>query len=314
MSESHDPSVLRLHRVYAAPVAAVWAAWADPAQVAVWWGPRGFTITHHHKDLRPGGEWRYTMHGPDGKDYPNITKYHEVEPHVRLVYDHGATADSPPLFRVTVTFTPEGEGTRLDFAMRFATAEVAQQSAVFIKKAGGESTWDRLGEYLDDAQGRRRFHINRSFDVPIARMYAAWTTPEQLGAWLAPAGATVEFMRADIRPGGSSFYVMRSAHGAMYGRVDYLELDPPRRVVYAQQFCDENEQLSRHPAAPTWPATMRTVVTFTSEGPNRTRVTLQWEPQDAAANEVETFVNARAGMTQGWTGSFDKLEEALAGG
>ncbi|MEZ6045243.1 MAG: SRPBCC domain-containing protein [Planctomycetaceae bacterium] len=54
-----------------------------------WWGPRGFTLTHHSKDLRPGGTWHYTMHGPDGTDYPNMTLYHEVEKYKKLVYDHG---------------------------------------------------------------------------------------------------------------------------------------------------------------------------------------------------------------------------------
>ena len=63
--------------------------WTDPEQVAQWWGPRGFTLTTHSKDIRPGGHWDYTMHGPDGVNYPNQTKYHEVEECSKLVYDHG---------------------------------------------------------------------------------------------------------------------------------------------------------------------------------------------------------------------------------
>ena len=83
----------------------MWDAWTDPEQVAQWWGPRGFTLTTHSKDLRTGGHWNYTMHGPDGTDYPNTTKYLEVEKHAKLVYDHGANDDRPPLFRVTVLFS-----------------------------------------------------------------------------------------------------------------------------------------------------------------------------------------------------------------
>lgn len=67
----------------------------DPAKAALWWGPRGFTLTNHSKDLR----WRYTMHGPDGTDYPNIATYLEVEPLANLVYDHGVTETTPPLCR-----------------------------------------------------------------------------------------------------------------------------------------------------------------------------------------------------------------------
>src|SRR4051812_6301970 len=99
------PNELYIERIYDAPVKTVWDAWTDPEQVGKWWGPRGFTITTHGKDLRPGGFWKYTMHGPDGVDYPNTTVYHEVEKYSRLVYDHGGSEDRPPLFRVTVNFT-----------------------------------------------------------------------------------------------------------------------------------------------------------------------------------------------------------------
>ena len=56
---------IRIIRLYDAPVALVWDAWTDLQQVAQWWGPRGFTITTHQKDLRVGGSWEYAMHGPE---------------------------------------------------------------------------------------------------------------------------------------------------------------------------------------------------------------------------------------------------------
>lgn len=96
-------------------------------------------------------------------------------------------------------------------------------------------------------------------------------------------------------------------------RAEYVEIKRPERIVYKQQFCDENEKLSRHPMAPTWPATKLTVVTFASEGPDRTRVTVTWEPYgEVTAEERATFVSAKGGMTQGWGGSFDKLDDYLA--
>ena len=107
---------------------------------------------------------------------------------------------------------------------------------------------------------------------------------------------------------------MMSGEGyQLFGRAEYLEIQNPNRIVYTQQFCDENEKISRHPMAPTWPETMLTVVTFAEEDENQTRVTITWEPYGSAtAEEISTFANARAGMTQGWTGSFDKLEDYLA--
>ena len=172
MVAKNKSNEIRIVRVYDAPLKAVWDAWTDPEQVAKWWGPRGFTLTTHSKDLRPGGSWVYTMHGPDGTDYPNDTKYLEVEPQAKLVYDHGGYADRPPLFRVTALFSDVGGKTQLDMTMSLATPEAAAEIRKFIKAASGESTWDRLAEYLEkEATGKDTFVINRSFDVPLEVMF-----------------------------------------------------------------------------------------------------------------------------------------------
>lgn len=310
-----DSKELRITRLYDAPVSAVWDAWTDPAQVAQWWGPRGFTLTTHSKDLRVGGTWVYTMHGPDGTDYPNRTVYHEVEPHRRLVYDHGASGDRPPLFRVTVTFTEVRGKTRMDMTMALPTPEAAAETAAFVKKAGGNATWDRLAEHLAEIlAGKQRFVINRVFAAPIDVVYRMWTDPEHLARWIPPTGTTMTYLHADIRVGGSSrACITDGARLTMYSRAEYLELTPPHRIVYTQQFVDERGAVSRHPLAPTWPETMLTVVTLTEEDDDQTRVTVTWEPYGAATDaEVATFLQARGGMTMGWTGSFDKLEALLA--
>jgi uncharacterized protein YndB with AHSA1/START domain len=254
------------------------------------------------------------MHGPDGVDYPNTTKYHEVVEHEKLVYDHGGSDDRPPMFRVTVLFSFRGGKTQMDMTMTLPSPEAAEETRKFIKKAGGDATWDRLAEHLATASGTERFVINRSFDAPLDVMFEMWTDPEHFSRWLPPTGFEMQFLRADIRPGGSTFFCMSGPGGMkMYGRADYLEIRKPDLIVYAQQFCDEHEKLSRHPMSPTWPATMLTTVQLTAEGPDRTRVTITWEPHGAVSREeLETFVKARAGMTQGWTGSFDKLEGLLA--
>src|ERR1700733_12812949 len=149
---------IKLIRIFDAPVEAVWDAWTDPEQVAKWWGPRGFTITHHSKDLRPGGSWKYTMHGPDGVDYPNVTKYFEVEKHKKLLYDHGGSEDREPLFRVTVLFSAIKDKTKMDMTMTLSSPEAADEIRKFIKKAGGDSTWDRLAEYLEkETSGKEKF-------------------------------------------------------------------------------------------------------------------------------------------------------------
>jgi uncharacterized protein YndB with AHSA1/START domain len=313
MAARSRSNVISLTRVYDAPLQAVWEAWTIPEQVAQWWGPRGFTITTHARDLRTGGHWHYTMHGPDGTDYENTTQYLDVKPRERLVYDHGGHRDRPPLFRMTVLFTEQRGGTRLELSLAFATPEVAAEMGGFIKKAGGEGTWDRLAEHLAQREGREIFVINRSFEAPIAQVFEMWTDPEHLAQWLPPAGTKMRFLRADIAAGGSTFFVITGEHGAMHVRSEYLEIEGPRRIVYTQQFCDERGEPSRHPGAPTFPATLLTTVTLAEEGPEQTRVTVTMEPQGTLTDaELATFVQERSGMTQGWTASFDQLAALLA--
>lgn len=308
---------IRITRVYDAPVDAVWDAWTDPAQTAQWWGPRGFTLTTHSKDLRVGGHWHYTMHGPDGTDWPNQTKYFEVEPRRKLVYDHGASDDRPPLFRVTVFFAEidGGERTKMDMTMALATPEAAEETRKFIRKAGGNATWDRLAEYLGKTRaGKDAFVINRTFDAPLDTVFEMWTNPEHVAQWLPPTGLTMQFLRADIRPGGSTFWFMTDGGGMkFFGRMDYLDVRRPDRIVYTQQFADESERVARHPGTPVWPETMLTTVTLAEEGPDQTRVTVTWEPHGRTTREeLQAFLDERPGMTGGWTGSFDKLEALLA--
>ncbi len=313
MAAKNKSNEIRITRIYDAPVKAVWDAWTDPKQVAKWWGPRGFTLTTHSKDLKPGGHWHYTMHGPDGTDYINKTHYFEVDTHLKLVYDHGGNDEHAPLFRVTVLFSDLKGKTKMDMTMTLPTPEAADETRKFIKKAGGDSTWDRLAEYMEkESSGKEKFVINRTFDAPLELMFDMWTDPKHFSGWLAPTGFTMEFIRSDIKPGGSTFYYMAGNGIKMYGRAEYSKIQKPDEIIYTQQFCDENEKISRHPMSPTWPATMLTTVKLTEEGPDRTRVTVTWEPYGITTpEELETFIKARGGMTQGWTGSFNKLEAYL---
>lgn len=314
MNEKNKPNELRISRIYNATVVQVWNAWVDPIQVGKWWGPRGFKIETVRKDVRTGGDWLYTMIGPDGVEWPNHTKFIEVEEYKRLVYDHGGFQDQPPLFRVTALFLEEKGKTKMEMIMSFASTEICEQTKKMIKEANGDSTWDRLAEYLaKEISGVEKFIINRSFKTDIQRMFQAWTDPTQLVAWSGPVGAQTEYIHVDIKPGGTAFYRMPFGDGVMYGNVKYLEVIPNHGLVYVQQFANSDGSPSRHPLAANWPQNMLTTITFTPENENQTRVTLEWEVTgNWTQEEMDLFVSSRQAMSQGWGGSFDKLEEYLA--
>lgn len=307
------PNELEIIRVYDAPVKLVWECFTDVKHQVNWWGPRGFTITTKSKDLRPGGKWIYTMHGPDGVDYPNIATYHEVVKYEKLVYDHGGNEDRPKLFTVTVTFKEELGKTIMCMIMALDTPEAAKEIKKFIKQAQGNSTWDRLGEYLEHEQrGSDPFFINRTFEAPIKKVFEMWTTPKHFQKWLPPTGLDMEILQGEIKEKDSIFFKMSNKDFSFYGKIHYQTINPVHHLSYVQSFADEKGNKARHPGAPVFPEAMLATVTFAEESETLTRVTVRFEAYgDYSEAELQAFIAERAGMTQGWNGSFDKLEELL---
>jgi uncharacterized protein YndB with AHSA1/START domain len=140
-----------LTRVYDAPRELVFRMFTDPEHVRQWWGPNGFTTTTHKMDVRPGGKWRFVMHGPDGTDYPNLITYVEVVQPERLAYKHGSDESEPAHFDVTVTFEEQDGKTTLTMRSIFPTA--AARDHVVEKYGaieGGNQTLDRLVGYVGE--------------------------------------------------------------------------------------------------------------------------------------------------------------------
>ncbi len=146
---------IRGTRVFDAPRELVWKVWTEQEHIGQWWGPKGFTTTTYSMEVKPGGVWRFVMHGPDGRDYQNKITFIEVVKPERLVYKHGGTGDKadrdlePVNFHVTVTFEEEGGKTRLDMRSVFPSAKARD----FVVKnygavEGMHQTLARLEEYL----------------------------------------------------------------------------------------------------------------------------------------------------------------------
>jgi uncharacterized protein YndB with AHSA1/START domain len=145
-----DPCSIVGTREYDAPRDLVFAMFCDPKHLAQWWGPNGFRTTTLSFDMRPGGVWRFVMHGPDGRDYHNRVTYEEVAPPERLVYRHGGGEDVEPVqFRQTITFEDLGGRTRIVWRGDFPSA--AERDRV-IKDYGADTglvqTMARLAVYV----------------------------------------------------------------------------------------------------------------------------------------------------------------------
>jgi uncharacterized protein YndB with AHSA1/START domain len=130
-------------RLLDVPRERVFDAFSDPQHLARWWGPKGFSNSFHEFDLRPGGAWRFVMHGPDGANYPNHSVFVEVSRPERIVLRHV----SGPQFELTISLSEEADRTRLGWRMRFESAAECERVKKFAVEAN-EQNFDRLEAQL----------------------------------------------------------------------------------------------------------------------------------------------------------------------
>jgi uncharacterized protein YndB with AHSA1/START domain len=285
-------------RAVDAPPEAVWRAWTEAEHLARWWGPNGFSNTFDAFDPRPGAEWRFTMHGPDGKDYKNRSVFVAVAPPERIVFDHL----SGHLFRLTATFDDAAGKTRVTFRQTFETAAECAKVKGFAVDAN-EQNLDRLEAEVkrmaDEEAGTEPVAVvlDRVIDAPRERVYEAWTTPEAMQRWFAPKPFELVVRQLDFRPGGRFRMAMRGPDGSDFpftGR--YREIVAPERLAWTGEFA-------------TGPAEqIGTVVTFEAQG-RKTRVHVR-QTFHVVTPEIR---HAVAGANEGWTMTLDQLAAHVTG-
>jgi uncharacterized protein YndB with AHSA1/START domain len=315
-----DPTrSIEVSRLVNAPRDLAFKVFTQAKHIDAWWGPTGFRNETHEMNFFVGGIWRYTMHGPDGKDWPNWIKYKIITPPELIVYDHGAEIGEPAHFEGSTTFEAQGQMTLVTLRLLFPTTEIRDATIKFGAVAGGEQTLSRLDEYAAELAREeiqledKPFIISRTFNAPQQLVFDCFTKPEHMKKWWGPKGVKIVKSSMDMRPGGTYHYGMQAGDApVMWGRQVYREITPPSRIVLINSFSDETGGLTRHPGAPDWPIEILSTFTFEKAGARKTKVTILWELMDNASEiERETFLSGFDSMTMGWTGTLDQLGEYL---
>ena len=139
---------LIITRILDAPREPVFRAWTDPAHLARWWGPKGFTNPVCEADVRPGGVLRIVMRGPDGSEYPMKGVFQEVVSPERLVFTNIAVdADGKHLLEgvTQVTLAEQSDKTKLTVNTR--AVAVVDHAVEYLK--GMEAGWTQSLERLE---------------------------------------------------------------------------------------------------------------------------------------------------------------------
>jgi uncharacterized protein YndB with AHSA1/START domain len=295
---------LVITRLFDASREMLFDAFSDPVHIEQWWGPNGFTTTTEKFDFRVGGEWIHVMHGPDGTDYPNRSVFLEIVRPERIVRTHGNGKDL--IFHNTVTFTTEGDQTRVTLRHVFPTAEMLEYVVrVHHAREGGQQTLARLAEYIARPKSEKDYvlHITRMLDAPRDLVYEAFTNPAMLSQWFGPRGFTAMDIEYDVRAGGKwSLRLHKTSEETgcdagdatdLYQYGTYLEVAPPERLVYTFAWKGSVEPLNYE---------TKITVTFRElEGK-----TVMDFKQGPFKTEVD-----RDNHNVGWSSAFDKFAEFL---
>lgn len=316
-----DPSrTIEVSRLVNAPRPLVFKMFTEAKHIDAWWGPEGFRNETHEMNFFPGGIWRYTMHGPDGKDWPNWIKYKTIDAPELILYDHGGEIGEPAHFEGCIRLDDKVGKTNVTLTLNFPSTDARDATLKFGAMEGGKQTLARLGEYAESEAAKsggplenKPFIISRIFDAPHQLLFDCFTKPEHMQKWWGPKGVKIVKASMNLRPGGTYHYGMQANDGpVMWGRQVYREITPPSRIVLVNSFSDEQGGLTRHPGAPDWPIELLSTFTFEYEGDGKTRLTIRWELMDnAVESERAAFLGGFDSMNMGWGGTLDQLGEYL---
>lgn len=147
MEPIENRSDIRNKLIPASP-AQVFSALQDPERVARWWGPAGFTNTIQKYEFTSGGRWLLTMHGPDGKDYPNESRF------TRIVQDRLFEIEhlNGHHFTLTIELQLDPQGTNVLWRQTFDTVKHYMALAQFVATAN-EQNLERLAAEVVRAPG-----------------------------------------------------------------------------------------------------------------------------------------------------------------
>lgn len=136
---THEREFVHTRLIDASPER-LFAAISDPARLARWWGPKGFSNTFETFEFAPGGTWSFTMHGPDGTEYPNESVFVEIVPSRLVSIEHLSETHH---FMLTISLQSKGSGTLVRWQQVFDTAEETNAGAHIVIEAN-EQNLDRL--------------------------------------------------------------------------------------------------------------------------------------------------------------------------
>jgi uncharacterized protein YndB with AHSA1/START domain len=255
-----QPPPLRLSRVFHARRETVFKAWSSADHVKRWFSPETFTVSDAKVHMHVGGPFEVCMRSPTGEEHWIRGRFVEIAPRTRLVIDmHVADSSGKPLFRALteVDFSDALGGTRMDLVQTYTLIDPSMAWMVAGAPDGWRSTLDKLEKEVVRLQGgadtgirsvaHATFHLERSYDAPVARVWKALTEEAAKQKWFGGAPGSWELLERhmDVRVGGREWLKGRW-EGGMVSTFEaiYHDVIPNQRLVYSYEMHLDDKKIS----------------------------------------------------------------------
>ena len=302
---------------FAAPVERVWDAYSDPRQLERFWGPPGWPATFTAWDHTVGGRAVYSMNGPRGEkssgswEFLSIDAPNGFEVLDSFVDDEGTPLDGFPAQRISFTFEPTAEGTRMVTTSHFDSVDALEQVVSMGQVEGIKMAMGQLDTVLQDlreyAQGKgtrvellddTHVRITRLVEGPRELVWRAHFEPELIRKWMfGPDGWEMTECVAATEVGQSyrnSWAPVGDTEGQPFGFEGEARLiDAPRRAVTTE----------RMQGMPT--ETLNDLNLYEEDGATLVTVLIEYPDKETRDMILAT------GMADGMESSFARLEREL---
>jgi len=262
MAEGTDANTgaqpLTLSRIFHARRETVFSAWGSAEHVRRWFSPETFTVSDATVRMDVGGPFELCMRSPAGEAHWIQGGFVEVTPHTRLVIDmHVTDAAGKKLFRAhtEVGFFDAPGGTRMEVVQTYTLIDPSKGWMVAGAPDGWRTTLDKLEREVVRMQGQTgvrsvvhgSFHLERSYDAPVARVWRALTDETAKQKWFAGPPGRWELLerQMDVRVSGRERLRGRW-EGGVVSTFDaiYQDVIPNERLVYSYMMHLDERKIS----------------------------------------------------------------------
>jgi uncharacterized protein YndB with AHSA1/START domain len=214
-----QPPPLRISRVFHAPRETVFKAWSSADHIKRWFSPQHCSVPEARVDMCVGGAFEVCMLLPTGEKHWIRGTFVEVTPPRRLVIDMNVTsAASAPWFRchTEVDFFDALGGTRMDVVQTYTFIDPSIAAPMVAgAQEGWRTTLDKLEQEVLRMRGgietgvrsvvHAAFHLERTYDAPVERVWKALTDERAKQKWFGGAPGRWQLLERhmDVRAGGT---------------------------------------------------------------------------------------------------------------